>query len=213
MKRILIIGSGDLGQQIAHYVSQSENYTIVGFVDDWVSVGECRRGFPIIGCVSQIEELYKENIFDELLIGIGYKHFDFRKSLFDKYKDIIPFATYIHPSCIVDKSAVIGRGSIILANCVISMDANIGDNVFMYSGSVTGMCSKINSNTFISASVSTGGFSIIGEQCFVGLGSRIIDNIVLGDKNLLGAGSVLIKSYKENNSVLAGCPARLIRKQ
>ena len=213
MKRVLIIGAGDLGQQIAHYVSESTEHTIVGYVDDWANAGDIRRGYPVLGCVEDTEMLYHQGIFDELLIGIGYKHFDARKQLFDRYKSIIPFATYIHQNCVVDRTAKIGKGVVMLSNCVVNLDAEIGDNVFLYNGCLIGFDSKICSHSFLSLSVIIGGHSHVGEKCFVGLGTKIIDNVTINDNNLIGAGSNVIQSITEPNGVYAGNPARLIRQK
>ena len=54
MKRVLIIGAGDLGQQIAHYVSESTEHTIVGYVDDWANAGDIRRGYPVLGLITSM---------------------------------------------------------------------------------------------------------------------------------------------------------------
>lgn len=213
MKRVLIIGAGDLGQQIAHYVSESTEHTIVGYVDDWAHIGDIRRGYPVLGCVEDTEMLYHQDVFDELLIGIGYKHFDARKQLFDRYKSVIPFATYIHQNCVVDRTAQIGNGVVMLSNCVVNLDAEIGDNVFLYNGCLIGFDSKICSHSFLSLSVIIGGHSHVGEKCFVGLGTKIIDNVTINDNNLIGAGSNVIQSITEPNGVYAGNPARLIRQK
>lgn len=213
MKRVLIIGAGDLGQQIAHYVSESTEHTIVGYVDDWANAGDIRRGYPVLGYVEDTEMLYHQNVFDELLIGIGYKHFDARKQLFDRYKSVIPFATYIHQNCVVDRTAKIGKGVVMLSNCVVNLDAEIGDNVFLYNGCLIGFDSKICSHSFLSLSVIIGGHSHVGEKCFVGLGTKIIDNVTINDNNLIGAGSNVIQSITEPNGVYAGNPARLIRQK
>ena len=53
MKRIAIIGAGDLGQQIAHYISHSDAYKVVGFFDDFGVVGELRNGVPILGNITK----------------------------------------------------------------------------------------------------------------------------------------------------------------
>ena len=213
MKRVLIIGAGDLGQQIAHYVSESTEHTIVGYVDDWAHIGDIRRGYPVLGCVEDTEMLYRQDVFDELLIGIGYKHFDARKQLFDRYKSVIPFATYIHQNCVVDRTVKMGNGVVMLSNCVVNLNAEIGDNVFLYNGCLIGFDSRICSHSFLSLSVIIGGHSHVGEKCFVGLGTKIIDNVTINDNNLIGAGSNVIQSITEPNGVYAGNPARLIRQK
>lgn len=211
MKRILIIGAGDLGQQISHYISESNDFEVVGFVDDWGEIGEIRNGYQILGRISQLEVLYSQNIFDELLMGIGYNHFKVRKTIFEKYSQMIPFATYIHPTCVVDSTAKIGKGVIILPKCVIDMEVIIDENVFIYTGTVLGHNTHIGAQSIISLSVTTGGFSTIGESCFVGIGSCVCDNTTIANHTFLGAGTNVIKDITEANGVYVGNPAKYLK--
>lgn len=211
MKRVLIIGAGDLGQQIAHYVSESTEHTIVGYVDDWANAGDIRRGYPVLGCVEDTEMLYHQGVFDELLIGIGYKHFEARKQIFDKYKSIIPFATYLHPSSHIDSTSRIGSGVVVLPGCVVDYEAVLQDNLFVYSGCVMGHNTQIGAHSIISLSVTMGGFSQVGDMCFLGIKTCISDNVVIANHTFLGAGSNVIKDISEENGVYVGNPARYIR--
>ena len=53
---------------------------------------------------------------------------------------------------------------------------------------------------------------IIGRNCWIGAGSVILSGVVLGDKTIVGANSVVNKSFDEGNVVIAGVPAKIIRK-
>lgn len=52
---------------------------------------------------------------------------------------------------------------------------------------------------------------VIGKNCFIGCNSIILKGTVLGDGCVVGAGAVVSGKF-EANSVIAGNPARLIRK-
>jgi acetyltransferase-like isoleucine patch superfamily enzyme len=51
----------------------------------------------------------------------------------------------------------------------------------------------------------------IGKNCFIGCNAIILKGTVLGDGCVVGAGAVVSGKF-ENNSVIAGNPARVIRK-
>lgn len=210
MIKVLVIGSGDLGRQIAHYISDSPDYKMVGYVDDWKEIGNQVDDYPILGHVDDIEYLYKEQVFDKLLVGIGYNHFETRKNIFVRFDGRVPFASYIHPSCYVDNTAKIGNGVIILPRCVIDMQSVIQDNVFVYSGSVIGHNSVIGFNSILSLSVTTGGFANIGHSCFIGLGSNVRDHINIADNTFVGSASnVIIDIVK--SGVYVGNPVKFLR--
>ncbi len=50
----------------------------------------------------------------------------------------------------------------------------------------------------------------IGKNCFIGCNAIILKGSVLGDRCVVGAGAVVAGKF-ENNSVIAGNPARVIR--
>ena len=53
---------------------------------------------------------------------------------------------------------------------------------------------------------------ILGNDCWIGMNSVLLPGTVLGNKTIVGAGSVVTKSFEDGNCIIAGNPARLIRK-
>ncbi|HGF7682424.1 TPA: DapH/DapD/GlmU-related protein, partial [Enterococcus faecium] len=53
---------------------------------------------------------------------------------------------------------------------------------------------------------------VIGDNCWIGMNSVILPGVILGDNTVVGAGSIVTKKFIEGNVVLAGNPARIIRK-
>jgi len=52
----------------------------------------------------------------------------------------------------------------------------------------------------------------IGKNCWIGSNSSILPGIELGDKTIVGANTVVTKSFPDGNVVIAGTPAKIIRK-
>lgn len=206
MDRILIIGAGDLGQQIAHWMI-SDHLNVIGFVDDWINKGTNIYGIKVLGKISDIEYLYSESIFDKLIIGIGYSHFDFREAIFNKFHGIIPFATYIHSSCFVDTTAVIAEGCVIYPNCFIDQNVIINENVLINICSILGHGCNIGSHSFVAAKVLIGGNANIGKKCMIGNGTTTLNGIKIIDRCVIGCGAVVLKSINKRG-VYLGNPAK-----
>lgn len=53
---------------------------------------------------------------------------------------------------------------------------------------------------------------VIGDNCWIGMNSVILPGVVLGKHTIVGAGSVVTKSFPNGECVIAGNPAKIIRK-
>ena len=208
MNRIAIIGSGDMGQQIAH-MGLANGYSIVGYFDDYHSIGNIISGLPILGSIEDI--LTKKDKFDCIVIGIGYKHFNVRKQLYEwLVTENIHMQTIIDKRAIVDGTAEVGDGSIVMSNVILDKGVRIGANVFVNIGSVVAHDSFIGNHSFVAPRAAIAGFKRIGECNFLGINSTVIDNITTTDNVFIGGGGVVTKSLEEEG-LYVGVPVRRIR--
>jgi sugar O-acyltransferase (sialic acid O-acetyltransferase NeuD family) len=210
MIRLAIIGSGDLAQQIAHHAISDNQYKIIGCFDDFKSSGQFSGNLQILGKIDSINNCFHQGMFDELIIGIGYNHINFRQELFHQFEKTIPFATIIHSSCFIDKSARIGKGTIIYPGCNIDMHTHIGDNCLIYNGTIIAHDSHISSNTILSPGVQIAGFCQINQHVVLGIGTVVSDNIQICENVKTGAGTVIIKHITESGLYI-GVPAKKIK--
>jgi sugar O-acyltransferase (sialic acid O-acetyltransferase NeuD family) len=210
MKRLAIIGSGDLAQQIAHHATQYDHYQVVGCFDDYNSIGQFSKGLAILGKIDAIHKCFEQGMFDELIIGIGYNHMNFRQELFLKFEKSIPFATIIHTSCFIDKSTRIGKGTIIYPGCIIDMNTEIGNNCLIYNGCNIAHDTNVANNTILSPGVQIAGFCQINHHVVLGIGTVVSDSIQICEHVRTGAGTVIIKHIIESG-LYVGVPAKKIK--
>lgn len=208
MKRIAIIGAGLLGQQIAYHIKNDQGYDLVGFFDDnpvWP-----QEYAPVFGKVDDIEMVYAKKAFDQLIVGIGYEHFAYRWQCFHRFFSHIPFLTFIHSSCWVDKSASIGTGSFLMPGTIIDDHVTIGENVFVQVSCSISHHSMVKENCFLGPRVTLAGGVTVERDCFLGVGTTVIDwmNICPGVQT--GGGAVVITSIKDAG-LYVGVPARKIK--
>ncbi|MCS6933897.1 MAG: acetyltransferase [Chitinophagales bacterium] len=208
MQRLAIIGSGDLGRQIAYYANAMGSYKVIGFLDDFEKPGTVKHGIEILGGIDILRKLYAQDTFDVLMIGIGYKHMQKRAAVFREHHGKIPFARIIHPSCIIDPSSRIEEGVIIFPGCVIDCNSYIGPNVLIYTGCTISHDVKIGAHSMLAPAIKTSGFVDIGECVTLGTGTVIIDHIKITANVITGAGSVVVNDLLEAG-LYYGVPAKL----
>ena len=210
MKRLAIVGSGDLGQLIAYHAISDRHYEVAGFFDDIRSREELVNGLPVMGTLADVQHCYREKKYDALMVAIGYKHFAARRKIFETLLQEIPIGTIIHSSSFVDPSCTLGRGVFILPGCVLDRNVSIGDNVLLNTGCVIAHDSSVDAHTFLSPAVAVAGFVRIGKCCNIGINTTIIDNISICDETQTGGGTVVIEDI-DKRGLYVGNPARFIR--
>lgn len=210
MKKLAIIGSGDLAQLISYHSTQTKQYVVQGYYDDFKQKDSLVEGTPILGKVEDILSDYNRGLFQELMIGVGYKHMSFRKSSFQQFKGKIPFANIIHSSAQIEPSVQLGEGIFILPGSTLDHQVQIEDNVLLNTGVSIAHDSKICAHSFLSPRVAIAGFVSIGQQCNIGINSTIIDNIEICDHVQLGGASLVISSINKPG-LYVGSPCHFIR--
>src|SRR5690606_15692294 len=112
---------------------------------------------------------YQKQEFDELIIAIGYKHLAVKKQLYEQFRDTIPFATIVHSSSWVDKTAIIEKGSVVYPGCLIDANAVIKANTILNISCAIAHDTTIGSHCFLSPRVAIAGFVNIEELCIIGI--------------------------------------------
>lgn len=210
MKKLAIIGSGDLGQLIAYHAAESSNYEVVGFFNDYLEKGSKVHSKTILGGTNDILPLFQQKDFDFLMVGVGYQHFGFRQKVFEQFKGQIPFANIIHPSAYIDSSCQLGEGIFILPGCTLDYNVKLSDNVLLNTSCTIAHDSSVGQHSFLSPRVAMAGFITLGVCCNIGINTTIIDNIKITDHVQTGGGTVVIKNL-EKSGLYVGNPARFIR--
>jgi sugar O-acyltransferase (sialic acid O-acetyltransferase NeuD family) len=120
------------------------------------------------------------------------------------------FATVIHPSASVSRSARIGRNVLVMAGVVITSNAVIGDHVSVLPNSVIHHDSVVGAWSLIGSNVTVAGAVQIGENCYVASGSTLKNGVSLGAGCLIGLGSNVLSDVASMTTVV-GNPARQLR--
>ncbi|MBF0511547.1 MAG: hypothetical protein HQL13_04370 [Candidatus Omnitrophica bacterium] len=148
----------------------------------------------------------------QLVMGIGID-IKTRARVFQFFKERgYCFLSYVHPSAIVSSTAEILEGCIIFPGVILGSGVKLEENVCVYSASVIEHQTRIGAHSYVSPACATGGNCHISRECFLGINSTLIEGIELGKGIVVGAGAVVLQSFLEEKVVVAGVPAKIIRR-
>ncbi|MGO9545916.1 MAG: gamma carbonic anhydrase family protein [Rhodomicrobium sp.] len=128
-------------------------------------------------------------------------------------------AAYVHPSALLFGLIAVGTGVSIWPYAVARAEVhyisigdytNIQDFAMLHIGYGTPL--KIGAYCSITHHATLHGCTI-GDNCLVGIGATIMDGAVIGENSIVGEHSLVRPGFiAPPESILAGVPARLIRK-
>jgi len=203
MKKIGLIGYGELGRQFEHLIGSTSDVSFIYF-DDIAEHSGIRNSYPFN---SFTEDKFKNC---EFLIALGYKHLSEKKAIIDILVDKgRRLYTFIHPSAIIDSTSKIENGVVIYPNVTIDKNVCIGKGCLLNLSVTVSHDSVIGDCCYISPSVTLSGFVSIGEMVFLGTGVVVANNIKINSSSIIGIGSVITKNIETGQTVM-GNPQKTI---
>jgi sugar O-acyltransferase (sialic acid O-acetyltransferase NeuD family) len=205
-KRILILGTRSLAEELADVISEIRGCEVVGFVENL----ERER------CANRLRGLPVHWVDD--LAGLAGSHFAVgglattqRKRYVEQVAAMgMRFATLIHPTARISHKAVIGEGCFISPFCSVSAYTTLGEHVFVNRGCLVGHHTNIGSYVTIHPGANIAGMVNIGDGTYVGMGAVILDKVSIGSGSIVGAGAVVTKDVPDRVQVV-GVPAKVVR--
>lgn len=210
MKRLLIVGAGDLGRETYQWARDIEKkagnkWDVIGFLDDDLqALDKYNKNDRILGTVNE----YVPQAGDELVVAIGDPAT--KKDLYQKLsaKGAV-FTTLIHPTVLLPDEYSIGKDVIIGPGSIVSIEVSIADCVIVNTLTVVGHDVVIESGCVISDYCDLMGHCYLEENVFLGSGVQILPSVRIGKNARVGAGSVAIRKVKADTTVF-GNPAKTI---
>jgi serine O-acetyltransferase len=165
--------------------------------EDRKALGHCRRRPLLYGdeiwkfqrylrLIEYLNNVPKGNIFKLLSLWAKFR----------KRQLAFKLGYEISPNTFGPGLAIVHRGPIIILDKV-----RIGANC------------RIHSCVNIGSTKGTGIGAKIGNNCYIGPGVQIVGPVQIADNITIGAGSVVTKSFDIPNVIIAGVPARVIKKK
>jgi sugar O-acyltransferase (sialic acid O-acetyltransferase NeuD family) len=209
MKRVVIIGAGAHGREIAEILRQpASQKEPIGFIDENESLkGTVVDDLPILGSWTWFEGVDRSEI--SVICASGFS--DTRKKLVEKATALgLRFSNAISSVSYVSPHATIGEGVVIYQNGIACRGSKIGDHAILNLGAIVSHDSKLAPLVTLNPGVNLAGNVAIGEGCYLGIGSSVIQGVSIGAWTTVGAGAAVISDLPSNVTAV-GVPARIIK--
>ena len=126
----------------------------------------------------------------------------------------------IEPGAIIREQVEIGDNAVIMMGAVINIGAVIGEGTMIDMGAILGGRATVGRNCHIGAGAVLAGVIepasatpvIVEDGVLVGANAVVIEGVHVGKGAVVAAGAVVIEDVPEN-TVVAGCPARVIKRK
>lgn len=202
-KKIVIIGAGGHGKVVAN-IAKLNGYEQILFLDDG-GTKNTNGMYPIVGTTEEIVN-YRDYDF---IVAIGNNQI--RKKITDNlFEQSFKVVNLVHPTAVIDDTAIMGLGSVVMANAVINACAKLGKGCIVNTSATVDHDDVLGDYVHVCPGAHIAGTVAIGNEAWIGIGASVINNVTIASNCMIGAGSVIVKNLSESGTYV-GVPARRIR--
>lgn len=204
MKKIVIFGTGEIGDLAYYYFKHDTDYDVVAFVaDDEFIESDTHNKFPLV----PLSDLPTKFPPQQYAAHVALSYSKLNQTRAEKYyamKDLgYTLVNYVCSKSVYWPDLTIGDNCFILENQTIQPTVKIGSNVMIWSGNHLGHGCVIGDHTYISSHVCISGHTKIGTHTFWGVNSATADFVTVGNSVFVAMGALVTKDI-ENGSVVLG---------
>ena len=207
MQEIYIYGCGGVGCELAESFFASDHYRLMGFIDDNPGIREC-MGIPS----KTLDEMLAERKPEELHVVISFGEPAVRKMVSEKVKRAglreltVDLSSHFSP-----RFSSAEAGTILHSFSYVSVNAHIGQCCLINKYVLVGHDCRVGDYCVLSPKVILGGDVKLGDNTFIGAGAVLRNGVTIGKNVIIGMGAAVLHDV-EDDAVVAGNPAKFIRK-
>lgn len=193
MAKLVIFGTGEIGELAWHYFTTDSEHDVVGFtVDRGFLTNSSFCGLPIVPFEDVTEKFAPAD--HAFFVALSYSRLNALRR--DKYLAAkahgYTIASYVSSRATVLTNKPIGENCFILEDNTVQPFSSIGNNVTLWSGNHIGHHSTIHDHCFLASHIVVSGGVEIGESCFIGVNATLRDHVKVGARCVVGAGALLL---------------------
>ncbi len=208
MLDLIIVGAGGFGRELHALlwdVYTSETHRFKGFLADQTNPRATRLG-PILAT----PEAYQPTATDRFLLAIG--DMEARRRISQSVaRRGGQFASYIHPTAYIARTATIGLGAVIYPLATVSNAAQLEDHVHLNYYASVGHDAKVGGCCLLAPYATLNGFTVLEEEVYVSTHATVVVGQRVGARSTISANSAVMRDVP-TDSMVFGVPGRVVRR-
>jgi sugar O-acyltransferase (sialic acid O-acetyltransferase NeuD family) len=209
MRRLFILGAGELGRELETWLAliprMDRDWEVAGYLHAGsTDLAQYPHDYDVVGDW----ENFPFEKSDVCVMGVSSA--EWKQRISNSVSGRAEFMSFVAHNAIVSVHARIGEGSVICPNSVVSTNVQIGKFVTINTGTQIGHDATIGDYSSLMASVNLGGKVQLGECVYAGTGAIVIPGRRVAAHTTIGAGSVVVHHVRQP-STFFGNPARKFR--
>jgi sugar O-acyltransferase (sialic acid O-acetyltransferase NeuD family) len=202
-KKLVIFGTGEIGELASFYFKHDSAYEVVGFTaDDEFVQSDTFAGLPVVG-ISKVKDRFPPMEHD-MHVALSYRRLNqIRQEKYLLAKELgYTLASYVCSKSVTWPDLSIGDNCFILENQTIQPTVKIGNNVMLWSGNHIGHGSVIEDHVYMASHVVLSGHTVIGERSFLGVNATVKDFTRVGKDSFITMGALITKDLPDGSVIL-----------
>jgi len=215
-KKIIIIGGEGNGGVVASCIEDNRirfndtEWEVAGFLNDF-EIGKTILGYPVLGGTDNIEKFLREDYYFIYAIHMIGRNVKTEEVFLKMNIPLERFATIIHKTAFVAKSAILEPGVFVMSNCYIGPGVKMGYCSLMMANSLLGHNTTVGPLCHFSVGSVTSSYIEIGKVSDVSLGAKVLEKRKIGNYAVAGANSLITHDIPDYE-IHIGSPAKFLKK-
>jgi sugar O-acyltransferase (sialic acid O-acetyltransferase NeuD family) len=202
---LIIYGGGGHGKSLIDLVRSMGAYRIVGVIDDGISGGTSILGVPVLGGAEKLPDLHASGVRLALNAVGGIGNISIRMRIFERLADagfVCP--TVIHPSAVIEPSAILDAGIQVMPHAYIGSEAHIGYGAIINTGAIVSHECQVGEFANLSPGSILAGQVQVGAAALLGMGVTVNLQVKIGRMARIGNSAVIKQDVPNDGVVKAG---------
>ena len=202
---LIVYGGGGHGKSLLDLVRSLGTYTVVGFLDDSVPVGEEILGVPVLGTGELLSELYAKGVRQAINAVGGIGNVAVRVKVFQRIADAgFTCPAVVHPTAFMESNASLSPGVQVFPLAYVGSDVQVGFGSIVNTGAIVSHDCSLGDFVNISPGAILAGEVKVGDGALVGMGVTVNLQAVIGAGARVGNGATVKSDVPTNGVVRAG---------